>query len=133
VIGLVELVRVDLHRQITEQFCGTSRVLDVVLFEQSLQERIEQAVVHTKQGSVLSLTRDAKQAITDQVVKILGGTRPLEKDRHGRPLAVMVSLNCRRYVKTMLQPVFGDLPVLSYQEIDEAIELNTVGWVTNPA
>jgi len=133
VIGLVELVRVDLHRQITEQFCGTSRVLDVVLFEQSLQERIEQAVVHTKQGSVLSLTRDAKQAITDQVVKILGGTRPLEKDRHGRPLAVMVSLNCRRYVKTMLQPVFSDLPVLSYQEIDEAIELNTVGWVTNPA
>jgi len=133
VIGLVELVRVDLHRQITEQFCGTSRVLDVVLFEQSLQERIEQAVVHTKQGSVLSLTRDAKQAITDQVVKILGGTRPLEKDRHGRPLAVMVSLNCRRYVKTMLQPVFGDLPVLSYQEIDETIELNTVGWVTNPA
>ncbi|MGN7101768.1 FHIPEP family type III secretion protein [Ralstonia holmesii] len=133
VIGLVELVRVDLHRQITEQFCGTSRVLDVVLFEQSLQERIEQAVVHTKQGSVLSLTREAKQAITDQVVKILGGTRPLEKDRHGRPLAVMVSLNCRRYVKTMLQPVFGDLPVLSYQEIDEAIELNTVGWVTNPA
>ena len=133
VIGLVELVRVDLHRQITEQFCGTSRVLDVVLFEQSLQERIEQAVVHTKQGSVLSLTRDAKQAITDQVVKILGGTRPLEKDRNGRPLAVMVSLNCRRYVKTMLQPVFGDLPVLSYQEIDEAIELNTVGWVTNPA
>ena len=133
VIGLVELVRVDLHRQITEQFCGTSRVLDVVLFEQSLQERIEQAVVHTKQGSVLSLTRDVKQAITDQVVKILGGTRPLERDRHGRPLAVMVSLNCRRYVKTMLQPVFGDLPVLSYQEIDEAIELNTVGWVTNPA
>ena len=133
VIGLVELVRVDLHRQITEQFCGTSRVLDVVLFEQSLQERIEQAVVHTKQGSVLSLTRDAKQAITDQVVKILGGTRPLEKDRRDRPLAVMVSLNCRRYVKTMLQPVFGDLPVLSYQEIDEAIELNTVGWVTNPA
>lgn len=133
VIGLVELVRVDLHRQITEQFCGTSRVLDVVLFEQSLQERIEQAVVHTKQGSVLSLTRDVKQAITDQVVKILGGTRPLEKDRNGRPLAVMVSLNCRRYVKTMLQPVFGDLPVLSYQEIDEAIELNTVGWVTNPA
>lgn len=133
VIGLVELVRVDLHRQITEQFCGSSPVLDVVLFEQSLQERIEQAVVHTKQGSVLSLTRDVKQAITDQVVKILGGTRPLEKDRHGRPLAVMVSLNCRRYVKTMLQPVFGDLPVLSYQEIDEAIELNTVGWVTNPA
>jgi type III secretion protein V len=133
VIGLVELVRVDLHRQITEQFCGSSRVLDVVLFEQSLQERIEQAVVHTKQGSVLSLTRDVKQAITDQVVKILGGTRPLEKDRNGRPLAVMVSLNCRRYVKTMLQPVFGDLPVLSYQEIDEAIELNTVGWVTNPA
>jgi type III secretion protein V len=33
----------------------------------------------------------------------------------------------------MLQPVFGDLPVLSYQEIDEDVELKTVGWIVNPA
>jgi type III secretion protein V len=133
VIGLVELVRVDLRRQITEQFCGAGRALDVVLFEQSLQERIEQAVVHTKQGSVLSLTREVRQAVTDQVVKAVGGSRPSPTGPNGHPLAVMVSLNCRRYVKTMLQPVFGDLPVLSYQEIDEDVELKTVGWIVNPA
>jgi flagellar biosynthesis component FlhA len=25
------------------------------------------------------------------------------------------------------------LPVLSYQELEEDVELNTIGWVSNPA
>ncbi|OXH87513.1 hypothetical protein CA830_22880, partial [Burkholderia multivorans] len=47
-------------------------------------------------------------------------------------LAVMVALGARRYVKTILQPMLPDLPVLSYQEIEEDVQLHTVGWVKNP-
>ena len=38
----------------------------------------------------------------------------------------------RRYVKMLIQPLAPDLPVLSYQEIDEDVALQPVGWVTNP-
>jgi type III secretion protein V len=54
------------------------------------------------------------------------GTQP------GARLAVMVALGARRYVKTILEPVLPDLPVLSYQEIEEDVQLHTVGWVKNP-
>jgi type III secretion protein V len=47
--------------------------------------------------------------------------------------AVVVSLNARRYVRTTLAAVLPDLPVLSYQELEEDVELNTIGWVSNPA
>ncbi len=31
-----------------------------------------------------------------------------------------------------LQPVLPDLAVLSYQEVEEDVQLHTVGWVKNP-
>lgn len=125
-IALVEMVRVDLHRLITDRYCGTERSLEVILFEQSLQERIETNIVRGKQGAILGLERAVKQEVCDQVKRIADLAQ--RKSR----LAVMVSLNARRYVKTMLEPLLPDLPVLSYQEIEEDVQLQTVGWVMNP-
>ena len=48
-------------------------------------------------------------------------------------VAVVVSLNVRRYVRTTLAAVLPDVPVLSYQELEEDVQLNTIGWVANPA
>jgi type III secretion protein V len=33
----------------------------------------------------------------------------------------------------MIEPVLPDVPVLSYQEIEEDVRLHTIGWVKNPA
>ncbi|MCX4173925.1 MULTISPECIES: type III secretion system export apparatus subunit SctV [Paraburkholderia] len=139
VIALVELVRIDLRRMITDRYAGVGRQLRVVLFEQNLQERVEGAVMRTKQGNFLALPSDVKEDICEQVRGIASlagltgtqagtpaGTQP------GARLAVMVALGARRYVKTILEPVLPDLPVLSYQEIEEDVQLHTVGWVKNP-
>ncbi|ASL49010.1 Secretion system apparatus protein SsaV (plasmid) [Burkholderia sp. AD24] len=126
VIALVELVRIDLRRMITDRYAGASRQLRVVLFEQDLQERVENAVMRTKQGNFLALPSDVKQDICEQVRGIA------EAADNGARLAVMVALGARRYVKTILAPVLPDLPVLSYQEIEEDVQLHTVGWVKNP-
>ncbi|WP_293027352.1 type III secretion system export apparatus subunit SctV [Pandoraea sp.] len=125
-IALVEMVRVDLHRLITDRYCGEQRSLEVILFEQSLQERIEANILRSKQGSILGLERPIKQEICDQVKRIA------DLAQRKSQLAVMVSLNARRYVKTLLEPLLPDLPVLSYQEIEEDVQLQTVGWVMNP-
>lgn len=125
-IALVEMVRVDLHRLITDRYCGEQRSLEVILFEQSLQERIEANILRSKQGSILGLERPIKQEICDQVKRIS------DLAQRKSQLAVMVSLNARRYVKTLLEPLLPDLPVLSYQEIEEDVQLQTVGWVMNP-
>jgi type III secretion protein V len=136
VIALVELVRVDLRRMITDRHAGATRQLRVVLFEQNLQERIENAVMRTKQGNFLALSSAVKQDIGEQV-RAIANTAQAAPAAHGAAagtprLAVMVALGARRYVKTILQPVLPDLPVLSYQEIEEDVQLHTVGWVKNP-
>ncbi|MDR8774729.1 Protein MxiA [Burkholderia multivorans] len=131
VIALVELVRVDLRRMITDRHAGAARQLRVVLFEQNLQERIENAVMRTKQGNFLALSSAVKQDIGEQVRAIVQSAHA--SGAHGAArLAVMVALGARRYVKTILQPMLPDLPVLSYQEIEEDVQLHTVGWVKNP-
>ncbi|MFT9639993.1 FHIPEP family type III secretion protein, partial [Alcaligenes phenolicus] len=134
---LVELVRVDLRRMITDRHAGTTRQLRVVLFEQNLQERIERAVMRTKQGNFLALSSAVKQDIGEQVRAIVQAAQAAGPGGHGTAqgvarLAVMVALGARRYVKTILQPVLPDLAVLSYQEVEEDVQLHTVGWVKNP-
>ncbi|WP_133645585.1 type III secretion system export apparatus subunit SctV [Paraburkholderia flava] len=135
VIALVELVRIDLRRMITDRHAGASRQLRVVLFEQNLQERIENAVMRTKQGNFLALPSGVKADICEQVRAIANAANGAggAPGPHGNArLAVMIALGARRYAKSILQPVLPDLPVLSYQEIEEDVQLHTVGWVKNP-
>ena len=143
-IALVELVRVDLRRMITDRHAGSTRKLDVILFEPVLQERFEQSVLRTRQGNVLGLAREIKDNVCEQVRTIFSGSAAAAAanlrrgaSRAATPdanrAAVVVSLNVRRYVKTTLAPVLPDMPVLSYQELEEDVELHTIGWVSNPA
>ena len=138
-VALVELVRVDLRRMITDRHVGNARKLDVIMFEPVLQERIEQAVLRTKQGNILALAREVKDDVCQQVRNIFdghqsasGASMPRKRATSVRT-AVVVSLNARRYVRTTLAGALPDLPVLSYQELEEDVELRTIGWVMNPA
>jgi type III secretion protein V len=104
-----------------------------------LQERFEQAVLRTKQGNMLGLDRSIKDNVCEQVRKIFdghqsssGASMPRKRATSIRT-AVVVSLNVRRYVRTTLAGTLPDLPVLSYQELEEDVELRTIGWVSNPA
>ncbi|MGH8778118.1 type III secretion system export apparatus subunit SctV [Paraburkholderia sp.] len=132
VIALVELVRIDLRRMITDRYAGATRQLRVVLFEQNLQERIENAVMRTKQGNFLALPSGVKQDICEQVRAIANAAGAAPGPHGNARLAVMIALGARRYAKSILQPVLPDLPVLSYQEIEEDVQLHTIGWVKNP-
>ncbi|MGN6666213.1 MAG: FHIPEP family type III secretion protein, partial [Trinickia sp.] len=123
----------------TDRHVGNARKLDVILFEPVLQDRFEQAVLRTKQGNVLGLAREVKDDVCEQVTRLFQGHQsaasvgmPRKRATSVRT-AVVVSLNVRRYVRTTLAAVLPDLPVLSYQELEEDVELRTIGWVSNPA
>ncbi len=124
VIALTELVRTALGRYITSCYVGADRRLETILFEASLLDRVQGAVERGPRGNLLLLSPAVTQDIRDQVRRLLpaGG---------GRVVAV-TSSDVRRYVKTLLEPVAPLLVVLSYQEVDDDVALQPVGWVTNP-
>lgn len=123
-IALTELVRIDLGHYITSRYVGASRQLETIMFESALLERVQNAIEKSPRGNLLLLSPAAAQDVREQVRRILGASA-------GRVVAI-ASSDVRRYVKTLIEPVAPALPVLSYQELDEDVHLQPVGWVTNP-
>ena len=85
---------------------------------------MQQSVERSARGNLLLLNPAVALDVRDQVRRILGSAAV--------PSVAIVSADVRRYVKTLIEPVAPDLPVLSYQEIDADVALQPVGWVTNP-
>jgi type III secretion protein V len=127
-IALTELVRIDLGRWITSRHVGARRELHAILFETPLLDRLVGAISRTARGNLLLLSPAAGQDIREQVQRALAGGGAA-----GRAVVAIVSSDVRRYVKNLVEPVAPRLPVLSYQELDEDVALQPVGWVTNPA
>jgi type III secretion protein V len=124
VIALTELVRIDLGRYITSRHAGAARRIEAILFESGLLDRVLGAIEHSARGNLLLLSPAVAQDVRDQVRAVLAGTA-------GAVVAI-VSSDARRYVKTLIEPIAPDLPVLSYQELDPDVALHPVGWITNP-
>ena len=85
---------------------------------------MQQSVERSARGNLLLLNPAVAQDVREQVRRILAGA--------AAPSVAIVSSDVRRYVKTLLEPIAPDLPVLSYQEIDADVALQPVGWVTDP-
>jgi type III secretion protein V len=123
-IALTELVRIDLGRFITARYAGPRRELPAILFESSLMERVRGAIERTPRGNLLLLNPAVSQDVREQVRRLVGANP-------GR-VVVMAASDVRRYIKTLIEPVAPTVPVLSYQEVDEDVALQPLGWVTNP-
>jgi len=124
VVALTELVRIDLGRFITSRHVGARRELHAILFESSLIDRVQAAIERSPRGNLLLLDPAVAQDVREQVRRILGGAQ--------QRVVAIVSSDTRRYIKTLLEPVAPQLAVLSYQEVDEDVALQPVGWVNNP-
>jgi len=123
-IALTELVRIDLGRYITSRYAGPARRVEAILFESGLLDRMLAAIERSARGNLLLLSPAVMQDVREQVRRILGTTA-------GAVVAI-VSSDARRYVKTLIEPVAPDMPVLSYQELDADVALHPIGWVTDP-
>jgi type III secretion protein V len=124
-IALTELVRMSLGRYITSRHVGARRELQTLLFETSLNDRVRKAVERTPHGSVLLLSPAVMQHMREQVRRILGTSAASQ-------VVAVTSSDVRYFIKTVIEPVAPQLAVLSYQEIDEDVALQPVGWVSNP-
>ena len=87
-------------------------------------ERVRQSIERTPRGNLLLLDPAVSQDVREQVRRLAGS-------HSGRVVALAAS-DVRRYFKTLIEPVAPSLPVLSYQEVDEDVTLQPMGWITDP-
>lgn len=121
---LTEYVRQSLSRQITQQYTAANDALKVITIGPSLEQKISEAVQQTEHGNYLALDPGSTQAIfqklSEQVNKLIQmGEQPI----------ILSSPTIRMYVRQLIERSLQDVPVLSYNELEPNVEIQSVGVV----
>ena len=98
---------------------------NVITLDPAVEQEIMGAVKNTEQGSYLALD-------PERVKKIIGSlTEQLKKlEDMGRNPIVITSPIVRLYFKKLASDYFKDIIVISYNEVESNVELQSVGMVT---
>ena len=122
---LTEYVRQSLKRAISSKFFPANETTSVVTLDPKLEQDIMASVKQTENGAYLALdpekTKDIMKSVGNEVNKL---------ENLGKNPIVITSPIVRMYFKRLTEDYYRDLIVVSYNEIDNNIELQSVGMVT---
>ena len=122
---LTEYVRQSLKRAISNRFFPANETTSVVTLDPKLEQEIMASVKQTETGAYLTLDPEKTKAIMKSVEAEIGKLENL-----GKNLIVITSPIVRMYFKRLTEEYYKDLIVVSYNEIESNIELQSVGMVT---
>jgi flagellar biosynthesis protein FlhA len=122
---LTEYVRQSLKRAISNKYFVTGETTSVVTLDPKLEQDIMGSVKQTETGAYLTLDPDRTKAILKSV-----GSETRKLEDAGKNPIVMTSPIVRMYFKRMTEDYYKDLIVISYNEVEPNIELQSVGMVT---
>jgi len=121
---LTEYVRQGLARQITSQYTVQEGLLRVLTLSGKVEKMMAEAVQQTEHGNYLSLDPNVSQAIVESIAK---QTETLSFQEQS-PI-VLCSPAVRMYVRQITERYFPHMAVLSYNELEANVEVQSVGVV----
>ncbi|ANH67409.1 type III secretion system export apparatus subunit SctV [Mitsuaria sp. 7] len=119
---LTEYVRGDLGRYLAFEASGGRNYVSAILLDAGVEQAIRQCIKPTPTGNYLAMPPESAAAITEKVMRIAG-----EVPEAG--VAVITSMDIRRYVKKIIESRMEGLRVYSYQELGNQVELRPLGRV----
>ncbi len=123
---LTEYVRQRLKRAISNTYFAEGEMTTVVTLDPKVEQDIMNSIKQTEQGAYITLD----PAVTK---RILNSTeREIKKlEDQGKAPIIITSPIVRMYFKKLTKDYFKDLIVISYNEIESDVELQSIGVVTD--
>lgn len=121
---LTEYVRQALSRQITLQYTIPNEPLQVITAGASLEKKFADSVHRTEQGNYLSIDPESSQQIYQNISE-----QAAQLQQSGVQPILLTSPAIRMYMRQFIERFAPDLPVLSYNELEPEIEIQSVGVV----
>ncbi|MBT2691462.1 flagellar biosynthesis protein FlhA [Bacillus sp. ISL-55] len=121
---LAEYVRQALARQITNQYSRNGETLKVITLSGRVEKVIADGVQQTEHGNYLSLDPAVSQGILESVANQVEQLSIMEQT----PI-ILCSPAVRMYVRQLTERYFAQIPVLSYNELEANVEVQSVGVV----
>ena len=122
---LTEYVRQGLKRAISSKYFPANETTSVITLDPKVEQEIMGSVKQTEQGAYLTLdpekTKNIMESLKQEVAKL---------ENIGKNPIVITSPIVRMYFKKLTEDYFKDLIVVSYNEVESNVELQSVGMVT---
>ncbi len=122
---LTEYVRQSLRRAISSKYFAGSETTSVVTLDPKVEQEIMGSIKQTEQGAYLNLDPDRTKAIMSSV-----GNEVQKLENLGKNPIIITSPIVRMYFRRLTEDYFKDLIVVSYNEVETNVELQSVGMVT---
>lgn len=122
---LTEYVRQSLKRAISNKYFPANEMTSVVTLDPKIEQDIMGSIKQTEQGTYINLdperTQDILQSVKEEMDKM---------EELGKNPIIVTSPIVRLYFRKLIEEQFQDLIVISYNEIDTDVELQSIGMVT---
>ena len=122
---LTEYARQSLKRAISSKYFPANEVTSVITLDPKVEQDIMGSVKQTEQGAYLTLDPEKTKAIMASLE-----TEIQKLENRGKNAISITSPIVRMYFKKLTEDYFKDLIVVSYNEVDSNIELQSVGMVS---
>ena len=122
---LTEYVRQSLKRAISNKYFPANEMTSVVTLDPKVEQEIMNSVKQTEQGAYINLDPDRTKGILASV-----GDEVEKMEELGKNPIIITSPIVRMYFKKITEEQFKDLIVVSYNEIENDVELQSIGMVT---
>ncbi len=121
---LGEYVRQALARQITTQYAGEAGALKVLTVSGKVEKAIADSIEQTEQGNYLSLD----PSVSQQILESIAGEIERVALMNQSPV-ILSSPAIRMYMRQITERYFPQIPILSYNELEPSVEVQSVGVV----
>ena len=121
---LTEYVRGAHKRWISHKYSSGQNLLPAYLLAPNVEETVRGAVRQTSAGSYLALDPAVGKRLVDNLKKAVGDLTA----RAQRPV-LLTSMDIRRYLRKLIEQDLYDLPVLSYQELTQDVNIQPLARV----
>ena len=121
---LTEYVRASLKRHISYKYSSGQNMLPAYLLAPQVEETLRGAVRQTSAGSYLALDPSVGKRLVEAIKKAVGD---LAATTH-KPV-LLTSMDIRRYLRKLIESELYELPVLSYQEMTQEINIQPLARI----
>lgn len=122
---LTEYARQSLKRAISSKYFPANETTSVITLDPNVEQEIMASVKQTEQGAYLTIDPEKTKAIMNALEQEIKKLEELGKN----PI-IITSPIVRMYFKKLTEDYFRDLIVVSYNEVESNIELQSVGMVS---
>ena len=121
---LTEYVRISLKRHISYKYSSGQNILPAYLLAPNVEEAVRGAIRQTSAGSYLALDPNVSKKLVENIKRAVGDlTASAQKP------VLLTSMDIRRYLRKMIEQDLYALPVLSYQELTQEINVQPLARV----